>query len=85
MRLCDDIAEVAVYGVPDETWGEHVKASVVLMPGSQLTPEALKQYCRANMPSFRAPKEIEFLSELPKNATGKVLISELKNRSKQQA
>lgn len=37
MQLCDDVAEVAVYGVPDETWGEHVKASVVLMPGSRLT------------------------------------------------
>lgn len=85
MRLCDDVAEVAVYGVPDETWGEHVKASVVLMPGSSLTPEALKQYCRANMPGFRAPKEIEFVDALPKNATGKVVISELKNRAKASA
>ena len=81
MQLCDDIAEVAVYGVPDDTWGEHVKASVVLMPGSSLTPEALRQYCRSHMPTFRAPKEIEFLTELPKNATGKVLTSVLRERS----
>ena len=66
MQLCDDVAEVAVYGVPDETWGEHVKASVVLMPGSRLTAEALRQYCRAHMPTFRAPKEIEIVPELPK-------------------
>ena len=43
MQLCDDVAEVAVYGVPDETWGEHVKAGVVLLPGSRLTAEALRQ------------------------------------------
>lgn len=81
MQLCDDIAEVAVYGVPDETWGEHVKASAVLMPGSKLTPEELRQYCRAHMPTFRAPKEIEFLDALPKNATGKVLTNVLRERS----
>lgn len=81
MQLCDDVAEVAVYGVPDETWGEHVKASVVLMKGSSLTPEALRQYCRSHMPTFRAPKEIEFLKELPKSSTGKVLVHELRARS----
>jgi long-chain acyl-CoA synthetase len=80
MRLCGDVAEVAVYGVPDEVWGEHVKASVVLMPGSELTEEQLKAYCRANMPTFRAPKEIEFLPELPKNATGKIVIKALQQR-----
>lgn len=82
MRLCDDVAEAAVYGVPDETWGEHVKASIVRMPGSRLTPEALIQYCKDNMPHFRVPKEIEFVDALPKNATGKVVISKLKNRAK---
>ena len=64
--------------MPDETWGEHVKASVVLMPGSRLTAEALRQYCRAHMPTFRAPKEIEIVPELPKGATGKVLTAVLR-------
>ena len=82
MHLIDDVAEVAVYGVPDEIWGEHVKASVVLMPGSKLTADELKAYCKAHMPGFRAPKEIEFLPALPKGATGKVQINELKKRSK---
>ncbi len=81
MQLCDDVAEAAVYGVPDETWGEHVKASVVLMSGSRLTSEQLRLYCRAHMPTFRAPKEIEIVSELPKSATGKVLTSVLRERS----
>lgn len=66
-----------------ETWGEHVKASVVLMPGSRLTAEALRQYCRAHMPTFRAPKEIEIVPELPKGATGKVLTAVLRARSVQ--
>ena len=81
MQLTEDVAEVAVYGVPDELWGEHVKASVVLLPGSNLTVEALKAYCLANMPHYKAPKEIEFLPELPKNSTGKVLLQKLRECS----
>ena len=77
----DDVAEEAVYGVEDEVWGEHVKASVVRMPNSTITESEIIAYCRANMPTFRAPKEVEFLEELPKNATGKIAISELKKRS----
>ena len=80
MGLVNDVAEVAVYGMPDELWGEHVKASIVLQRGSTITPEEVKAYCKQNMPGFRVPKEIEFLPALPKNATGKVIISKLKNR-----
>lgn len=81
MRLNDDILEAAAYGVPDEVWGEHVKASVVLLPNSSLTAADIKAYCRANMPSFRVPKEIEFLDSLPKNPAGKVQLKLLKNRN----
>lgn len=81
MQLTDDIRECAVYGIPDDTWGERVKASVVLVDGSKMTADDIRTYCRANMPSFRVPKEIEILDELPKNPSGKVLISELKKRS----
>ena len=81
MQLNDDISEVAVYGVPDETWGEHVKASVVLVPGSVMTAQEIWEYCRAHMPHYRVPKEIELLEELPKNSSGKVMIRELKLRS----
>ena len=81
MQLNNDVSEVAVYGVPDETWGEHVKASLVLVPGSTLTPEDIRQYCRNNMPHFRVPREIEILPSLPKNPPGKVLVNELKKRS----
>lgn len=81
MQLCDDVAEAAVYGVPDDVWGEHVKASVVLREGSTQTAESLRQYCRENMSHSRAPKEIEILPELPKNATGKVMTNVLRERS----
>ena len=70
-----EIAEAAVYGMPDPKWGEHVKASIVCKPGRSLTVEQVQTFCRANMPSFRMPREVEFLPELPKNATGKVLSS----------
>ena len=80
MQLNNDIAEAAVYGVEDAVWGEHVKASIVRMPGSTITEDDIIQYCRANMPSYRVPKEVEFLSELPKNSTGKVLLTELRKK-----
>ena len=78
MRLTDDVEEVAVYGVPDPVWGEHVKASVVLRKESTMTVDELKAYCRKNIAHYKAPKEIELLSSLPKSATGKVNISKLK-------
>ena len=74
----DEISECCVFGVPDEIWGEHVKACVVLAPGSTLTKDALFDYCRRHIPHFKAPKEIEILPSLPKNTTGKVELAVLK-------
>lgn len=73
-----DVTECCAFGVPDEVWGEHVKACVVLAPGSRLTVEELFRYCQQHMPHFKAPKEIEILPALPKNASGKVLIQPLR-------
>lgn len=78
MCLVDDVAEAAVYGVLDSEWGERVKASVVLLPGSTLTQQDLICYCRAHMAHYKAPKEVELCPFLPKNATGKVTIRTLK-------
>jgi fatty-acyl-CoA synthase len=66
------VLEAAVVGIPDSTWGEVPKALVVLKPGQQTTATALIAFCREHMAHFKAPKAVEFVTELPKTATGKV-------------
>jgi long-chain acyl-CoA synthetase len=68
-----NVRESAVIGVPDDYWGEIVKAVVVLEPGVQTTEEELIEYCRENLASYKKPSIVEFMDELPKNAVGKVL------------
>jgi fatty-acyl-CoA synthase len=66
------IQEVAVVGLPDPKWGETPHAFVVLVPGVSLTEPALIAYARDHMARFKAPRKVEFVSELPKTATGKI-------------
>jgi acyl-CoA synthetase (AMP-forming)/AMP-acid ligase II len=66
------VREVAVYGVPDRTWGEAVHASVVLEPGADVTAEELVALCRAVLASFKKPRAIEFTEALPLTAAGKI-------------
>src|ERR1700683_1755741 len=73
-----DVAEVAVVGVPDAHWGESVVAVVVPRPGATIVPAAILEFCRRRIGGFKVPKRVEFLPELPKNASGKVLKMELR-------
>jgi fatty-acyl-CoA synthase len=73
-----EVVEAAVIGVPDEDWGERLKAFVVRRPGSQLSSEEIVQFCRDRLADFKRPREVVFLDALPRNPTGKVLKRELR-------
>jgi len=79
----EGVVEVAVIGVDDEKFGQRLKAFVVLRDGFELSAEAVVSHVKQNLASFKAPREVEFLAELPRNATGKVLKRELHQREEQ--
>jgi acyl-CoA synthetase (AMP-forming)/AMP-acid ligase II len=73
-------SEVCVIGVPDELWGEIVKAVVVLKPGMTATAKEIIAFAAAHIADYKKPKSVEFVTEIPKNAYGKVLKRELRDR-----
>lgn len=72
------VKEVAVIGIPDEKWGEAVKAVVVPKEGAQVTEQEIIDHCRDHMASFKKPKSVDFVKELPRNPYGKVLKTVLR-------
>lgn len=72
------VREVAVVGVPDEYRGETVKAFVSVKPGSEVTEEELIGFAKERMAAYKYPRSIEFIDELPKTTTGKILRRELR-------
>jgi fatty-acyl-CoA synthase len=77
----DGVEEVAMVGVPDEDFGQRLRAFVVLEDGAGLSEDDIKAHVKANLARFKVPREVVFLDELPRNATGKVLKRELSGRS----
>ena len=76
----EHVVEVAVIGVEDQEFGQRLKAFVVLEEEGAVGEDDLKAHVKANLASYKTPREIEFLDELPRNATGKVLKRELQER-----
>jgi acyl-CoA synthetase (AMP-forming)/AMP-acid ligase II len=75
-----DVLDTAVVGIPDGRLGEVGKAYVVRRPGTALTADDLIAWSRREMANYKVPREVEFLTELPRNASGKVLKGELRSR-----
>jgi acyl-CoA synthetase (AMP-forming)/AMP-acid ligase II len=74
------VLDCAVVGVPDEKWGEAVKAVVQLKPGMTATPEDLIAFCRPTLGGVKTPKTVEIWPDLPRSAVGKVLKREIRAR-----
>jgi fatty-acyl-CoA synthase len=74
----EGVSEVAVTGVDDPHFGQRLKAFVVKEPGVELTADDVRAHVRANLARFKVPRDVEFMEQLPRNATGKVLKRELR-------
>ena len=75
------VAEVAIYGVPDDFKGEIVKANIVLKPGHAMTKQQIVEFCYERMAAYKVPRVINFVDDIPKNPTGKVLKRMLRQQS----
>jgi fatty-acyl-CoA synthase len=79
------VVDVAVIGVDDEEFGQRLKAFVVVAEETDVSEDDLRGHIKANLAAYKAPREIEFVEELPRNATGKVLKRELREREAQKS
>lgn len=75
----ESITEACVIGIPDEKWGQSLKAFVVLRDANSLDAQGVQDYVKAHLAGYKVPKEVVFLDQLPRNATGKILKRELRS------
>ena len=74
------ILEAAIIGIPDDHWGEVVKALIVLKEGAEVSPEEIISHCKAKLASYKKPRSVEFLDSFPKTPLGKIDKGKLRER-----
>ncbi len=79
---CPKVLEVAVISVFDDRWGESVKAVVVSKPDQNLTEKDIIDHCKDKLASYKKPRSVEIIGALPRNATGKVMKFQLREKYK---
>ena len=72
------VGDAAVFGIPDDKWGESVKAVVELSPGQQASPEELIAWCKDKLAGYKCPRSVDIMEVLPRNPTGKLLKKDLR-------
>src|SRR5699024_1990447 len=77
--LMDEVAEVAVIGIPDDYWIEKITAIIILKDGASLSEDEVIAFCGEHLPPFKTPKKVYFQDTLPKNPSGKVLKKDLRD------
>ena len=77
LRQHEAIADVAVVGLPDETWGEIAVAAVLLRPGQRVEEEAVRSWAKERIAAYKVPKRVVVLDDFPRNPVGKVVKPEL--------
>ena len=78
----DAVGDAAVVGVPDDEWGQRLRAVVVKRKGKKLSEDQIKSYVKEHLARYKVPRDVAFVDELPRNATGKVLKRELRDQEK---
>jgi acyl-CoA synthetase (AMP-forming)/AMP-acid ligase II len=79
LALHPAVASCAVIGLPDEQWGERVHALVVLAPGTSVTTDEVREFCRRHLAAYKIPRTVEVVDALPVSAAGKVVKRQLRD------